>query len=153
MVLLHLAEPVAGLHLVAFLHERFEVPKAFAIERFCIFTALQEDTFHLVEVVLKSVVVVTEHTRAELYLEHVSCELSLSTDPQTACAFEDLHIYVLTENLDDLCHQSVTACCDVAYLALKHRTVHSEGDHIGDNATYNSFCHLFMLYYLSKQLN
>ena len=144
MVLLDLAKPVAGLHLIAHLCKGFKFPKAFAVKGFCVFTALQEDAFHLVEVVLKSVVVVAEHTRTELNLEHVACELSFGTDLQATCAFEDLHIYILTEDLDDLCHQSVSACRDVAYLALKHGTVHSEGDHVGDNATNNSFCHVYL---------
>ena len=141
MVLLDLSEPVAGNDFVADFHDGFEVPEAFAVERVGILTALKEDTLHLIKVILQTIIVLAEHARCELHLEHVACELSHSTHLQAAGALEYLHIDILTDDLDDLTHEAVAACLDVADFTLLHRAIYAERYHVGDNATYCSFCH------------
>ena len=148
MVFLYLAQPSTCLHLVAYFYNWFKVPKAFAVKCVSILTALQENAVHLVEVVLQTIIVMAEHAWTKLDFEHMACEFCFGTNFQSACALKDLHIYVLFYDLDDLCHQTVATCGDVAYLALDHRSIHLECDHIGNYATNNSFCHIYLVFLL-----
>ena len=72
----------------------------------------------------------------------MSSEFSLGTDLQATSGLEHLNVHILTNHLDDLGHQAIASSCDVADLALKHRSVYTECDHVGNNATNFSFCHV-----------
>ena len=141
MVLFNLTQPIALLNLVANFCQGLEVPQTFVVERLGVLSALEEHAFHLVEVVLQTVVVLTQHARTELNFQHVARELGFGAHFQSTGAFKHLYVHVLTYDLNYFGHQSVSASCDVAYLSLYHWSVHTEGDHVGDYATNFSFCH------------
>ena len=141
MVFFHLTQPVALLYLVADLCQGFEIPDAVVVKWFGVLSSLQEHAFHLVKVVLQTVVVLTQHTGTKLNLEHVTGKLGLCTHLQSASTLKHLHVHVLADDLNHLGHQTVTASCNVAYLSLYHWSVHLKGDHVGDYATNFSFCH------------
>ena len=141
VILLHLTQPVAFLHAVTWLGDGHELPLAVGVQRLGILAALEEDALHLVQVILQSVVVLAEHTGAQLDFQHVSGELRHGTHLQATGALKHLHEGILPCDLDDLRHQSVASCLYVAYLSLHHGSVHADGDHVGDYTTYSSFSH------------
>ena len=149
MVFFHLAQPIAFLHLIAHLHQWREIPLTLCVQRFRVLAALQEYTLHLVQVVLQTIIVLTQHARTQLDLQHVAGEFSLCAHFQAASALEDLNVHVLTDNLDHFGHQAVTSRRNVANLSLHHRTIHTEGHHVGNDATNSSFCHLIYLLFFS----
>ena len=84
-VFFHLTEPCRAFHLIAHFGEWHEVPFTFFVEGFRVLTTLQEDTFHLVEVVLQTVVVLRQHARTQLHFQHVSCKFGWRTNPESTC--------------------------------------------------------------------
>ena len=118
VVLLHLSEPVALPYLVPHAHDGFEIPFPVCVERFGILPPLEEHPFHLVEVILEAIKVLAEHSRSKLYLKHVSGKLGLGADLEASGALEHLHVHVHSNDLDDLCHQTVAACHNIANLSL-----------------------------------
>ena len=56
-IFVYLSQPCRGFHLVAYIYQRHEMPLFFFIQRICILSSLKENTIHLVEVVLQTVVV------------------------------------------------------------------------------------------------
>ena len=144
-VLIHLAEPVRGHHLVAHLGQRYEMPYALLIQRIGVLSSLQEYPLHLIQVVLQSVVILREHTGSQSDLKHVARKFGFSTYLQSARAFKYLNVHVLTYHFNHLRHQPVATRRDVADLVLCHRAIYSEGYHIGYNTTNSSFCcHILM---------
>ncbi len=142
MVLLNLPQPVALDNLVANLRQRNEVPKSVCVKRLGVLSTPKEDALHLVEVVLQSVVVLAKHARAQLYLQHVPREFCLGSHLKSACALEHLDVDILANHFDDLRHQAYALQDDVAYLALQDWSIRVYGDHVGDDATNSSFCHI-----------
>ena len=63
-VFIHLAQPGSSFHFITHFHQRHKVPSASLVQRIGILSAFQEDSIHLVEVVLQTVVVFRKHTRA-----------------------------------------------------------------------------------------
>ena len=59
MVLLDTTEPVALLNLVSNFYYGGEIPFAVGIQRFGVLSTLQEDTVHLVEIVLQTIEILT----------------------------------------------------------------------------------------------
>ena len=141
MVLLDFAQPIALLDHISRLCQGLEYPESVVVERIGVLTSFEEDALHLVEVILQSVIILAEHAWAELYLEHVSGKFGFGTHFQSTGTLEHLHVHVLSQHLDDLGHQANAAGVNVAYLTLQHWSVHTERNHIGDNATNCSFCH------------
>ena len=148
VVFLHFSQPVTFLHTVAHLHDGYEVPLTICVQRFCILTSLEEDAFHLVQVILQTVIVLAQHSRAHLDFKHVACKLSHRAYLQSSGTLEHLNIGILACDLDYLGHQAVSSRLYVAYFSLHHGSVHTDGDHIGNYATYSSFCHVicFLLF-------
>ena len=136
------SEPVGSDHHVAHLCNRSERPFTILIEGISVLAALEEYPLHLVEVVLQSIVVLRQHSRGQFHLEHVSREIGHSPDLQSSGALEHLDIDILAHDLDDLRHQTVATCLDVANFSLCYRTVNFQGHHIGDNATNSTFSHV-----------
>ena len=143
-VLDDLSQPVAALHLITHFGKGSEVPQTFVVQRLGILASPEEYALHLVQVVLESVIVLAQHAGAQLDFQHVAGELGLGTDLQSARALENLHVHVLPQHLDDLCHQAVAARLNVANLALAHGSIHPERHHVGNYATYSSFCHFLL---------
>ena len=147
VVLLNLAQPCTALHLVAGLHYGFKVPQTVLVQGSGVLATAQEHAVHLVQVVLQTIVVLTQHTGAQLNLQLVSGEFGLGAYLQATCTLEYLNVHIAAHDLDDLGHQAVAASCNVAYLALQDRSVHTECHHVGDYATNYTFCHILLYYF------
>ena len=148
VIFLHLTQPSGSDDLVSGLCQWCEVPFLFFIQRISILTSFQENTLHLVEVVLQTVIILRKHTRSQCHFRHVSGKLSLCTHLQSTCAFKNLYIYILAYHLDYLSHQPVTSGKNVAYFILSYRSIHGQRYHVGNNSQYSSFCcHSYLLFY------
>ena len=121
--LLHLTEPRTCAHCVTRFGQRFELPEFVVVDRVGSCTALDEQTVHLLEVVLQTVVATREDTRRKCCLEHVSLELHGVANLQTACAIEHLNVGSIANNFDDLGHQLNIAQIYVADFVLRNGAV------------------------------
>ena len=139
-VLLDLTEPRASSDTITDLSKRLEVPEFVAIERVGIGTSAEEDPFHLVEVILKSVIVLGEHPWTERDFEHVSFEGHGVTDTHSTRGFEDLSIGILPTDSYDFTHQRDSPDGDIAYLILSDRAVCLDSHEVGDDTFYTTFC-------------
>ena len=144
MILLHLTKPRACLHLIAKFDQRLKVPKTLSVERISILSAPQEDALHFVEVILQTIIILTQHSRTELNLQLMAGKLRHSTDLKATRRLKNLDIDIAAHDLDDLSHQAVTTRCYIADLALQHRPVHTQCDHVGDNSANSSLCHCYL---------
>ena len=97
-----------------------------------------EETIHLFEVVLQSVVVARQQTRSQRRFEHVAFEFDPVADFQTARAVVNLHIGVVADDFDDLGHHFGIARPHVTDLVLGHRPVRLDDDDVGDDTVYTS---------------
>ena len=84
-VLFHLAEPCRAFHLVAHLGKWNEIPLTILVEWFGVLATLQEDTFHLVEVILQTIIILGQHAWTQLHFKHVSCTFGWCTNSQSTC--------------------------------------------------------------------
>ena len=150
-LLLHLAEPRCGRDLVAGLGQRLELPQRLEVDRVGNRTAGDEQTVHLLEVVLQTVVVARKHARGERHLEHVAFEFDLVADFEAAGAVEHLHIGVVAHDLDDLGHHSGISDVHVTDFVLAHGSVGLDNHDIGDDTVYTScsFHRMIVFTYLS----
>ena len=137
-LLLHLAQPRSGRDLVARLGQRRELPRLIEIDRVGDRTAFDEETIHLFEVVLQSVVVARQQTRSQRRFEHVAFEFDPVADFQTARAVVNLHVGVVADDFDDLGHHFGIARPHVTDLVLGHRPVRLDDDDVGDDTVYTS---------------
>ena len=148
-VLIHLTQPGAACHLVADSCQRLERPLLLLVEREGVLTPFQENTLHLVEVVLQSVEVTFQQSRAEHHLQHMSLKLNLRVDTQAAGALEHLHIDILSHHLDHLRHEAGTVEINVGDLVLGYRSIHFDDDQVGYDSFYSSFCsHIWLLLFV-----
>ena len=140
-------------HRVAGLRQRHEMPLLVLVQRISILPPFQEDAFHLVQVVLQSVVILREHARAQRHFEHVPGELRLGSDFHAARTLEHLHVGIPAGHLDDFGHQAVAAGGDVADFVLRHRPVHLDGHDIGNDSYNTTFCcHILIFFSLFPKL-
>ena len=147
-VFVHLSQPGSGFHLVAHLCQRHKMPFASFIQRIGILPAFQENTVHLIEVVLQTVVVLRKHTGPQCHFEHMSGKLSFGPHFQSAGTLKYLHVDLGTYYLNHLRHQLVSSGRDITNLILRYRSVDDEGHHVGYYATNSSFCcHIFLVVY------
>ncbi len=137
-LLLHLAQPRCGRHLVARLRERLEGPLALEVDGLGDRTARDEQTVHLLQVVLQTVVVARKQTGGQRGLQHVVFELHLVADLQSAGAVENLDVGVVAHDLDDLGHHSGLTAIHEADLVLCDRSVDLYDHDIGDDTVYSS---------------
>ena len=56
-VFIHLSQPCRSLHFVAYIRQGYKVPYTFFIQRICILSSFQENSIHLVEVILQTIIV------------------------------------------------------------------------------------------------
>ena len=81
----------------------------------------------------------------------MSCKFGFGTHLKSTCTFEHLHINIAAYYLNNLSHQSVSACQNVTNLILRYRSVDDEGHHVGYYATNSSFCcHISLICLLSE---
>ena len=148
-VFVYLAEPRSSLNFVAYLSERFEIPKFLVVEREVVFTTFEEYTCQFVEVVLKTIVVARKHTRTECYLEHVTGKFYFVANFKATSAFEYLYEDIIAVHFKHLGHESYIAQRDIANLILSHRTINPHSYEVGDDTFYFTFCcHYLLFYYL-----
>ena len=145
VVLIHFSEPSGSLYLVAHFGDGFEGPFLVLIEREIVLTTFEEHTGEFVQVVLQTVVVTAEQTRAERHLKHVSRELHFVAHFEATSGFEHLRIYVGANDFDDFRHQFGLAHVDVANFVLRNRSIDSDGYQVGNNSFNFSLCHICVL--------
>ena len=147
---LDFAQPVGGVHRVAGLGNRGEMPDLVVVQRCGIFAAFEEYVLHRGEVVLQTVVAAGEQARSELDLEHVALEFDLVALAQAAGALINLHEGVPARHLDDLGHHFRAAQVDVADLVLRHVAFETHRHQVGDDSgNYTcSFHYLFFIFVL-----
>ena len=142
VVFIHFTEPRSSFYFIAHFGDRGEGPFLLLIEREVVLTTFKEHACQFIEVVLQTVIVTAEQTRAERHLEHVSRELHFVTHFEATCGFEHLRIYVGANDFDDLRHQFGLAHVDVANFVLRNRAVYCDGHQVGNNSFYFSSCHI-----------
>ena len=145
------AELVAGLHLVAGLGGRMEVPLPVAGETGQVHAALEEEGGVLRDLagfggefgerILESVVDLREHAGSELGREEVAGEFDVRPDREIRRRFEDLHVALLAADADDLRHELLLAELRVSDFVLGDRTVELDGDHVAVDACDLACCH------------
>ena len=145
-LLLHFAQPRGGAHFVARLGQRRELPHGVEIDRIGHRTAGDEQTVHLFEVVLQTVVVARKQTRGQRHFEHVPLEFDPIADFQTARAVENLDIGAVAYDLDDLGHHFGITRMDIADLVLAHGSVDLDDHDVGNDTVYTSCCFHRILY-------
>ena len=62
------------------------------------------------------------------------------TDAHTTRGLEDLSISILATHTDDFAHEGSIANGDVANLILSNGSVGLDGDEVGDDTFYTTFC-------------
>ena len=139
-VFIHLSQPRSAGHLVAGNCQGHERPLFLLVEWESILTTSQEDTLHLVEVVLQPVKVSFQQPRSEHHLQHVSLKLHLAVHPQSTGALEHLHIDILSHHLDHFRHEAGAVEINVGDLVLGNRSIHFDDDQVGNDSFYCSFC-------------
>ena len=142
VVLIHFAKPCSGFYLIAHFGDRRKRPFLLLVEREVILTTFEEHSGEFVQVVLQTVVVTAEQTRAERYLQHVSRELHFVAHFEATRGLEHLRINVGADDLDDLRHQFGLADVDVANFVLRNRTIDSDGYQVGNNSFNFSSSHI-----------
>ena len=147
-LLLHLAQPRRRRDLVADLGQRRKFPLDIVVDRIGDRTAGDEQTVHLFEVVLKTVVVARQKARSQRDFEHVTLEFDPVADLQTAGAVKNLDIGRVAYDLDDLGHHFGIARPDIADLVLTHGSVGLDDHDVGDDTVYTScsFHCMFLLF-------
>ena len=124
--------------LVAGLGQRRKFPLGIVVDRIGDRTAGDEQTVHLFEVVLKTVVVARQKARSQRDFEHVTLEFDPVADLQTAGAVKNLDIGRVAYDLDDLGHHFGIARPDIADLVLTHGSVGLDDHDVGDDTVYTS---------------
>ena len=144
VVFVHFAEPRSSFNFIAHLSDRSKRPFLLLIEREVVLTTLEEHAGEFVKVVLQTVVITAEQTRAERHLEHVSRKLHFVAHFEATCGLEHLRIYVGADDLDDLCHQSGLTNVDVANFVLRNRAIYCDGHQVGNNSFNFSSSHILV---------
>ena len=142
VVFIHFTQPSGSLNLIAHFGDRGKRPFLLLVKREVVLTTFEEHACEFVQVVLQTVVVTAEQTRAERHFKHVTGELHFITHFEATCGFEHLRIYVGANDLDDLCHQFGLAHVDVANFVLRNRTIYCDGHQVGNNSFNFSSCHI-----------
>ena len=142
VVFIHFTQPSGGFYLIAHFGDRCKRPFLLLVKREVVLTTFEEHAGEFVQVILQTVVVTAEQTRAERHLQHVSRELHVVAHFEATCGFEDLSINVGANDLDDLCHQFSLAHVDVANFVLRNRTIDCDGHQVGNNSFYFSSSHI-----------
>ena len=126
-ILVHLSQPITGAHGIARFSQRLEIPLLIIVQRKRIIATFQEYTFHLVQVILQTVIVAGQHTRTQRNFQHMPLEFSLVADTHTPCALKYLYKGILTYHLDYFRHQLHASDRNVTDLILRNRTIHLYG--------------------------
>ena len=126
-ILVHLSQPITGAHGIARFSQRLEIPLLIIVQRKRIIATFQEYTFHLVQVILQTVIVAGQHTRTQRNFQHMPLEFSLVADTHTTCALKYLYKGILSYHLDYFRHQLHASDRNVTDLILRNRTIHLYG--------------------------
>ena len=137
-LLLDLAQPRRGRDPVAGGGQRRELPFGPEVDGVGDRAAGDEQSVHLLQVVLQTVVIARQQARGERRLEHVALELDAVADLQAAGAVENLHIGRIAYDLDDLGHHSGISRVNVADLVLRHGAVGLDDHDVGNDTVYAS---------------
>ena len=80
VILLHKTNPGSGLDSVAYLSSRLVVPLLIPIKRIGILSTLEEESGHLIQIILETIKVLREQSRTEGHLEHMLLKSDLITN-------------------------------------------------------------------------
>ena len=147
-LLLDLAQPRCGRNLVAGLGQRLELPLLLEVDRVGDRTARDEQTVHLLQVVLQTVVVARKKTGSERRFQHVTLEFDLFADLQSAGRVENLHVGIVAHDLDDLGHHLGIPAVNVTDFVLADRAVRLHDHDVRDDTVYSSCCFHYLFYCL-----
>lgn len=103
------------------LSQRLELPLLLEVDRVGDRTARDEQTVHLLQVVLQTVVVARKKTGSERRFQHVTLEFDLFADLQSAGRVENLHVGIVAHDLDDLGHHLGIPAVNVTDFVLADR--------------------------------
>ena len=122
--LFYLTKPICGNYNIALLGHWSELPLLIHIYRRCVLSSLEEYSLHCGKIVLQTIVVAGEQTRAKDYLQHMALKLHLATLLYSTCTLIHLDRSIFAVDLYDLRHKFGLAQKDITDLILSNRSVH-----------------------------